>query len=87
MNYLYFCILIVESTQELGLIAGTLKAVDRISFADTWVAATAIFYDAVLVHKDPEFEQLKDCFLTHIKIQCNVIKITITEKSAGAFYV
>ncbi len=50
----------VESTQELGLIAGTLKAVNRISFADTWVAATAIFYNAVLVHKDPEFEQLKD---------------------------
>ena len=29
------------------------------SFADTWIAATAIFYDAILVHKDPEFEQLE----------------------------
>ena len=50
----------VESSQELGLTAGKLKAENRISYADAWVAATAIFYDAILVHKDPEFEQLKD---------------------------
>ncbi len=50
----------VESSQELGLIAGRLKATHKISFADTWIAATAIFYDAILVHKDPEFEQVKD---------------------------
>ena len=49
----------VESSQELGLIAGKLKANYRLSFADTWIAATAIFYDAILVHKDPGFEQLK----------------------------
>jgi predicted nucleic acid-binding protein len=49
----------VESSQELGLIAGRLKSTYRLSFADTWIAATAIFYDAILVHKDPEFEQLK----------------------------
>lgn len=50
----------VESSQELGLIAGRLKATHKISFADTWIAATAMFYDAILVHKDPGFEQLKD---------------------------
>lgn len=50
----------VESSQELVLIAGRLKATHRISFADTWIAATAMFYDATLVHKDPEFKQLKD---------------------------
>jgi len=50
----------VESSQELGLIAGRLKATHKISFADTWIAATAIFYDATLVHKDPEIEQLED---------------------------
>jgi len=50
----------VESSGELGLIAGKLKATKRVSFADTWIAATAIFYDAILVHKDPEFEQVKD---------------------------
>ncbi len=50
----------VESSAELGLIAGRLKAAYRISFADTWIAATAIFYDATLVHKDPEFEQIEE---------------------------
>ncbi len=50
----------VESSPDLGLIAGELKARNRISFADAWVAATAIFYNAALVHKDPEFKQLKD---------------------------
>jgi len=50
----------VESFPELGTVAGRLKALYRISFADAWVAATAIFYDAVLVHKDPDFELLKE---------------------------
>lgn len=31
-----------------------------ISFADSFVAATAIQKKAILVHKDPEFESLKD---------------------------
>jgi len=50
----------IESSEELSLKAGSLKALYRISFADAWVAATAMFYDAILVHKDPEFEQLED---------------------------
>lgn len=50
----------VDSSQELGLIAGRLKAIHRISFADAWVAATAMMLGAVLVHKDPEFEELED---------------------------
>jgi predicted nucleic acid-binding protein len=50
----------VESSQELSLIAGRLRATHRLSFADTWIAGTAIFYDAILVHKDPEFEQIED---------------------------
>ena len=50
----------IESSKELSLISGRLKASFRISFADAWVAATAMFYDAVLVHKDPEFEQLRE---------------------------
>ncbi len=49
----------VDSFRELGLIAGKLKAVHRISFADAWVAATAIILGAILVHKDPEFEELE----------------------------
>ncbi len=54
-----FSITRVDSSQELGLIAGKLKAKYRISFADAWVAATAIMLGAVLVHKDPEFEELE----------------------------
>ena len=50
----------VESSQDLGLIAGRLKANHRISFADAWMAATAMILGAILVHKDPEFEELED---------------------------
>jgi len=50
----------VDSSQELGLIAGRLKATHRISFADAWIAATAIMLGAILVHKDPEFDELED---------------------------
>jgi len=49
----------VDSSQELGLMAGRLKAVYRISFADAWVASTALILGAILVHKDPEFEILE----------------------------
>jgi predicted nucleic acid-binding protein len=48
----------VDSSRELGLIAGRLKAVHRISFADAWVVATAMMLGATLVHKDPEFDEL-----------------------------
>ena len=50
----------VESSEELGLIAGRLKATNKLSFADAWIAATAVLYDSTLVHKDPEFEQLEN---------------------------
>lgn len=49
----------VESSEEIGMFAGEFKARHRISFADAWIAATARFYQAILVHKDPEFEQIK----------------------------
>ena len=38
------------------LTAARLKALHRISFADAIVAAFAVQHNAVLVHKDPEFE-------------------------------
>ena len=49
----------VESTEELSLIAGELKAKYRISLADAWIAAVAKYKGAVLVHKDPEFGQVE----------------------------
>ena len=35
--------------------AAKLKAAHKLSFADSFVAATAKRFDALLVHKDPEF--------------------------------
>ena len=39
--------------------AAKLKVAHKVSFADAFVAATAKRCDAVLVHKDPEFDSLK----------------------------
>lgn len=45
---------------ELVLPAGDLKARYHISVADAWIAATAILHSLTLLHKDPEFEPLKE---------------------------
>lgn len=39
--------------------AAEIKATVPLSFADAWIAASALELDAVLVHKDPEFEQVE----------------------------
>jgi len=49
-----------HSDEALCSAAAKLKAAHRLSFADSFVAATAMRLDAVLVHKDPEFDALKD---------------------------
>ena len=49
----------VESTPALSLLAGELKARYRLSAADAWIAALAQERQAILVHKDPEFEQIE----------------------------
>ena len=36
-----------------------IKASHNLSVCDSWIAATAVAEEAVLVHKDPEFEQVK----------------------------
>jgi predicted nucleic acid-binding protein len=41
-------------------IASRMKAHGGLSVADSWIGATAIAYGATLVHKDPEFEPLKE---------------------------
>ncbi len=50
---------IVYPDEALCLAAGELKALFRLSFADAFVAATAEQADALLLHKDPEFESLR----------------------------
>jgi len=42
------------------LTAARLKASQRISFADSIIAATAIQQEATLLHKDPEYEPLQN---------------------------
>ena len=47
-------------TDDLILPAGDLKARYHISVADAWIAATAKLHGLTLLHKDPEFEPLKE---------------------------
>ena len=49
---------VVESNEPLRFLAGEIKALYPLSFADAWVAATAESLGAKLIHKDPEFEAL-----------------------------
>jgi len=46
-----------EATLRL---AASFKAAHRISFADALIAGFAAAHNAILVHKDPEYEVLKD---------------------------
>ena len=47
-----------ESNEDLNLKAGRLKATNRISLADAYIAALCQQHEGILVHKDPEFECL-----------------------------
>jgi len=49
----------IESNVKVGQIAGEFKAACQLCFADAWVAALAKHRNAILVHKDPEFEVLE----------------------------
>lgn len=49
----------LHSDDALCSAAAKLKAAHKISFADAFVAATALRLDATLVHKDPEFDALQ----------------------------
>jgi predicted nucleic acid-binding protein len=49
----------VDSNESQGILAAQLKAEYRLSVADCWIAALAIERQALLVHKDPEFEQVE----------------------------
>ena len=45
-----------ESTEDINLRAGRLKAKNNISLADAYISALSQTVGGVLVHKDPEFE-------------------------------
>ena len=54
-----------HSDDALCSAAAKLKAVHKISFADSFVAALAQRLDATLVHKDPEFDALAGVVKLH----------------------
>lgn len=49
---------VIESEEKLTLTAGQIKTANRLSLGDAFIAATASAVSGILVHKDPEFEQL-----------------------------
>ncbi len=49
----------VDFTETIFEKAIEIKATNSLSVCDSWIIATAIVNDSVLVHKDPEFEQVK----------------------------
>ena len=55
---------VVESTERLTLFAGSIKANHRCSLADAFIVATASQVGGILVHKDPEIEQVKGIIST-----------------------
>ena len=50
----------VESTPAMSIDAAKLIANQHISVADAWIGALAQDRSATLIHKDPEFEKIKD---------------------------
>ena len=55
----------LHSDEALCGEAAKLKAAHKVSFADAFVAATALRLNATLVHKDPEFDALKRVLKLH----------------------
>ncbi len=49
----------VNVTDEIFERAIEIKATNNFSVCDSWIVATAIATGSILVHKDPEFEQVK----------------------------
>ncbi|MFZ3048387.1 MAG: type II toxin-antitoxin system VapC family toxin [Desulfatirhabdiaceae bacterium] len=54
----------IESSRALGILAAEIKALHKLSVADAWIAALAKEQHAILVHKDPEYEQIEDFIRT-----------------------
>ena len=57
--------IIEQSSETLNFTAARLKAKNRISLADAYIAALCQERNGVLVHKDPEFENLSPAITQH----------------------
>lgn len=49
---------IIESSEKISIAAARLKASHKISLADSYIAALARNRKGILVHKDPEYDNL-----------------------------
>jgi len=49
----------IDITDQIFEKAIEIKATNSLSVCDSWIIATAMVTGSVLVHKDPEFEQVK----------------------------
>jgi predicted nucleic acid-binding protein len=54
-----------------------IKATNALSVCDSWIIATAITHNSVLVHKDPEFEQVKKA----VKLEALPYRLPTKEKA------
>jgi len=50
----------IDVDEELILLASDIKGSNSLSVADSFILATAIQKNCTLLHKDPEFEQVRD---------------------------
>ena len=66
----------IDITEPIFERAVEIKATNSLSVCDSWIIATAIATDAILVHKDPEFEQAK----TIVKLEALPYKTSLREK-------
>lgn len=69
-------------TQRLTRIVGEIKALKAMSFADSCIAGLAKFKNAILVHKDPEFEQIEE-EVKQFKLKYKRIAKVMREDSAA----
>ncbi len=50
----------IDLTDNILYLASEIKATNKLSVADSWIIASAIESNAILVNKDPEFTQVKE---------------------------
>ena len=66
----------INITDSIFEMAIEIKATNSLSVCDSWIIATAIATNSIIVHKDPEFEQAK----TIVKLKALPYKPSTKEK-------
>jgi len=67
----------IDITDQIFEKAIEIKATNSLSVCDSWIIATAMVTGSVLVHKDPEFEQVKGI----VKLKKLPYKLTTGKKT------